>query len=354
MICSYHLTSRKYLKKRIVIFTWYFAWIHVCNCAAAQAPPEPVNRLEYHLKQTKKELTPLNLAKVPSLTESAKIYLRYYGIHIKDIRHYFGTFNSGSHILAAHVFLPRNPKATIFLLHGYLDHTGILKNLIRLCVSQQFAVAIYDLPGHGLSSGVSCSINDFSEYVSIFGDFVELCYPHLPQPYHFIGHSTGCAIAFDYLHRVTSTNFDKVIYIAPLVRSTYWTISKAHHYLAKPFIESIPRVFFNNSSDPQFNQFLQTDPLQCRQIPLKWLEALFAWNERVEAYEPISQPVFILQGMADTVVDWEYNIPFLKRKNSSVAVKWVEDGMHHLLNERTEIRLRVLNTVKDYLKKRQR
>lgn len=321
----------------------------VLNCDAAETSPQPEDRLVYHLEQTKKGLKPLKLAQAPAMTASAKIYATYYGISFKDIRHYLGTFSSGPYVLAAHVFLPSEPKATVFLLHGYLDHSGILKHLIDLCIGQRYAVAIYDLPGHGLSSGASCSIDDFSEYVSVFNDFVDLCRCQLPGPYYFVGHSTGCAIAIDYLHRVNPKAFDKVIYIAPLVRSAYWKISKVHHYLAKPFLESVPRVFFDNSSDAEFNQFLQNDPLQCKEIPLKWVEALFAWNERVEGYRTISRPVLILQGTHDTVVDWQYNIPFLKQKNTSVAVKWIADGKHHLVNESAVIRSEVLETVKDYL-----
>jgi alpha-beta hydrolase superfamily lysophospholipase len=212
-------------------------------------------------------------------------------------------------------------------------------------------VAIYDLPGHGLSNGASCSIDDFSEYVSVFDDFLKMCRSQLPGPYYFVGHSTGAAIAIDYLHRVNSKAFDKVIYIAPLVRSACWKISKAHHYLAKPFIKAVPRVFFDNSSDPQFNRFLKDDPLQCKEIPLKWVEALFDWNGRVEGFRLISRPVLILQGTDDTVVDWKYNIPFLKQKNASVTVKWFQDARHHLVNESAAIRSEVLDSVKNYFQR---
>jgi len=153
------------------------------------------------------------------------------------------------------------------------------------------------------------------------------------------------------LHRVNPKAFDRVIYIAPLVRSAYWTISKVNHYLAKPFIESVPRVFFDNSSDAAFNQFLQNDPLQCKEIPLKWVEALFVWNKRVEGFRTISQPLLILQGTDDKVVDWEYNIPFLKQKNTSVTVKWFKDARHHLVNESAAIRSEVLKTAQDYLRR---
>ena len=335
-----------------VIFSVVVVGFSSIGSEATETSSPPEDQLAFHLEHTRKGLKPLKLTEAPTTSPSAKIYLSYYGISFnKDIRHYLGTFTSGSYDLAAHVFLPTNPKATVFLLHGYLDHTGILKHLIDLCIRQRYAVAIYDLPGHGLSNGASCSIDDFSDYISVFDEFIKMCRSQLPRPYHFVGHSTGGAIVIDYLHRVNAKAFDKVVYIAPLVRSAYWKISKAHHYLAKPFIESVPRVFFDNSSDPKFNRFLQDDPLQCKEIPFKWIEALFAWNESVEGFKPISRPVLILQGTNDTVVDWQYNIPFLKQKNASATVKWFQGARHHLVNESPAIRSEVLDTVRSYLQR---
>jgi alpha-beta hydrolase superfamily lysophospholipase len=317
-------------------------------CVAQQMTSRNAQGILYHLTQVKKEMKPLNLSQPPSLSTSAQKYLQFYEIYFPDIPQYLGTFESRGYDLSAHIFLPSQATATVFLLHGYCDHSGILKNLIRLLVNRRLAVAVYDLPGHGLSGGRACSIDDFTTYVNIFSDFIEICRPHLPQPFHFAGHSTGCAIALEYTHRISVNRFDKVIFVAPLVRSAYWTLSKAHHYLAKPFMDSVPRVFFDSSSDPEFNRFIQNDPLQCQEIPLKWVEALFAWNESIEQIKPISHPVLLLQGRQDTVVDWEFNIAFLQQKNKLARVKWFPNGRHHLLNESQAIRDDVLNTIGEY------
>ena len=319
-------------------------------CVAQQESPGNTNGLDFHLGQLKKEMKPLNLSKPPFLSSSARRYLQHYGIYFDDIPQYLGTFQSGNYILCAHLFIPPKAVATVFLLHGYLDHSGMLRNLIRLLVNQGLAVAVYDLPGHGLSGGEACTIDDFSTYVDIFSDFIDLCRSYLPQPYHFAGHSTGCSIALDFIHRISADRFDKIVFIAPLVRSAYWNLSKAHHYLTKSFMETIPRIFFDNSSDPEFNRFIQNDPLQCRAIPLKWIEALFAWNERIEKMEPISHPVLILQGSEDTVVDWEFNIVFLKQKNDLARVKWFQNGRHNLINETATIREEVLKTISSYFR----
>jgi alpha-beta hydrolase superfamily lysophospholipase len=113
-------------------------------------------------------------------------------------------------------------------------------------------------------------------------------------------------------------------------------------------MDTVPRVFFDSSSDPEFNRFIQNDPLQCQEIPLKWVEALFAWNESIEQIKPILHPVILLQGRQDTVVDWEFNITFLQQKNNMAQVKWFPNGRHHLLNETKTIRAEVLKAIGNY------
>jgi len=323
---------------------------HLSTCMALDASSQATENMSYHLQQLKKEIKPLNLSRLSETAPHISAYLKYYNLIFKDVNHFMGTFNSGAYVVTAQVFIPPNPKATVFILHGYLDHAGIQRNIIEFCLDQGFAAAVYDLPGHGLSGGKSCSISDFSDYVSVFDDFIKTCRSHLPRPYYVIGHSMGCAIVFDYLHSHSDRPFEKIIYGAPLVRSAYWTVSKAHHFFAKTFVESVPRLFIHNSSDPDFIDFLEKDPLQCQRIPLKWVEALHRWNDRIQPYPKISQSVLILQGRADAVVDYEYNIPFLRKKNDQVIVRWFENAGHQLFNEKLTIRLEVLAAARKYLK----
>ena len=55
--------------------------------------------------------------------------------------------------IAVHVYLPKNPIGTIFLLHGYFDHAGSLSFMINAALKRNYAIMTYDLPGHGNSSG---------------------------------------------------------------------------------------------------------------------------------------------------------------------------------------------------------
>lgn len=314
----------------------------------AWSPAAP-SSFEQTLHQVRVQMQPLDLGRAPVHSREAAAYFRRYGIEFDPDGHFFGHFESSGYRIAAQVFLPKTPRGSVFLLHGYLDHAGILRPLIGLLLDLDFAVAVHDLPGHGLSSGERASIGDFSEYASVLGDFVRICRPFLPRPYHVIGHSAGCAIAFEYLNETEESVFDKVVLLAPLVRSVHWFWSKVGHLLARPFVETIPRVFRRISSDPAYLEFVRKDPLQSRKIPLRWARALYAWNKRVQRYETTPQPALIVQGTEDNIVDWKYNIPFLQRKLGPVSVVWIPGARHQLINERSDLRAEVFSEIEDYL-----
>ncbi len=277
-------------------------------------------------------------------------YFRYYGIHYPSIEHYFGTFESKPHTVAAHIYKPVNAESTVFLLHGYFDHSGILANLIRACLGWGFAVASFDLPGHGLSSGERASINDFSEYAAVFNDFINLCVPSLPGPYISISHSTGGAVVMEHLAGSGGKSIlEKNVFLAPLVRSGSWKLSRIAFHLAGTFIKNIPRGKPDSSSDPEFIEYLAADPLQHWKIPAEWLHAMYEWNQRIENSGKLPSNALIIQGARDKTVDWRFNIPFMKKKFSSPKIIMIKTGKHHLINENSRIKTRVFSAIRDFL-----
>ena len=238
---------------------------------------------------------------------------------------------------------------TIFVLHGYLDHSGTAHHLIAACLERHLAVAIYDLPGHGLSSGPKAAIGDFSAYVTILQDFLTGYGHDLPQPFHLIGHSTGCAIAYEYMHHAAPIPFQEIVFLAPLVRNTGWRWSVIGYRLAKPFVNSLPRKHRDNSSDPEFLAFIENDPLQGRRLSIRFLDALYAWNQRIQGYDVLAKPVLIVQGTDDAIVDCEYNIRFLEQKLRHPKVVMIDGAKHQLANESPRIKEQVFSVVFNYL-----
>ncbi len=300
----------------------------------------------------KANLPPLEISVKREFPPQLASLFRYYGLASEAAAHRFGTFDSGTNRLAAHVYLPQAAVGSVFVLHGFFDHSGILQHLIRRCIEDDFAVAIFDLPGHGLSSGDPGAISDFAQYARIVADFVRICKPYLPSPYHLVGHSTGATIAMEVLLNGSSQNpdFDRIVLAAPLVHHRYHRLARAQLFLIKPFVNELPRRHHQNSSDPAFVEWSKLDPLQGRRMSLTWLEALYAWNDRMAGYEKLAKPVMVVQGTKDSVVDWRYNIAALQRKFSTVRLVWIEGGRHQLFNESPLIRAEVLQAVSLFLK----
>ena len=309
--------------------------------------------LQPALDQITHDLAALDLQYQSPLTPAVQAYRDYYRLTFADLDHeyFLGTFQSHDYRLVAQVFQPRQSQGTVFILHGYLDHAGIVAPLIRYCLEQRLTVAVYDLPGHGLSGGMRASIGEFAEYAAVFEDFLALCRSHLPKPFHLFSHSTGSAISLEYLAHTQQSPFDKIVFLAPLVRHVYWYPAKATYAAGKLFtVKTVPRRNSKLSSDPAFLEFLAQDPLMIERVPLQWIGALYAWEKDIRNIVPLSHPILILQGTRDSVVDGGHNVPFLQKKFSHATVKWIPDAYHHLVNECVDIKIQVFDTISSYLK----
>ena len=76
----------------------------------------------------KQSLEPLSFSALVSCPQPVHDYFAYYGLNHVSTAHYFGIFVSGRYVLAAHNYKQDSSRETVFLLHGFYDHLGILKN----------------------------------------------------------------------------------------------------------------------------------------------------------------------------------------------------------------------------------
>jgi alpha-beta hydrolase superfamily lysophospholipase len=302
-----------------------------------------------HLKKVRADLQPLEFDKIVVFSPDELAYFSYYGLRVQNSQHLFGTFSSGNKLLAAHVFKAQMAKGTVILVHGYLDHSGVWKHLLKELVDRGYSVALYDQPGHGLSTGERAAIDDFSDYLSVFEDFLHLCELNLPGPQHLVAHSMGGAIALDYLLNVDQTPLNRVVLLAPLVHTSHWNLARLGHSLGKHLSDSVPRASPKTSSDQEFLEFSRNDPLQAQQVPTKWFSALVEWNKRIAEKSPSTLPLLVIQGTADTTVDWKYNMEFIKEKFPRAEILMIEAGGHQLINETLPMRTEVIKIIADYI-----
>jgi len=290
------------------------------------------------------------MAELPA-SELEQHYFDFYGINFSryypNSSHLFGSFDAAGFKIASHCFLPESPKGTLFILHGYYDHAGIYGRAIDYGLQKQLAVVIFDLPGHGLSSGERADIESFDHYMEVLKACVQLS-EGLPAPWFCLAQSTGAAVLLNYLFSEQrqdqhSSPFEKIAMLAPLVRPHSWNSSGRWAYHASRFlIGKLKRTFTENSNDGEFLAFLkERDFLQPQVLPVQWVGAMNEWIKKFDGFPPSDLNPLIIQGQSDTTVDWHFNVPSIQDKFLTSDILYLPTARHHLVNEvehlRTEI-----------------
>lgn len=297
-------------------------------------------------EQIRRALWRLDLSVYAPLRSPLSDYCHHYGLDLENdmpVRHYCGYFEAAGFRLAAHAFLPEQARGTVFIVHGYLDHAGLYRHLICDCLSRGFAVFIYDLPGHGLSTGERVSIGEFQQYQEVLNEALAIYRHQLPGPLYAIGQSTGGAILMDHVltarTRGKAPAFKKVLLLAPLVRPAQWTQIRFGYWLIRRLKPSVPRVFRANSSDEDFLRFVrEDDPLQDRIVPMGWIGALKRWVAYMHTLPACDFPVVLVQGYKDETVDWRYNLRFVQSHFKVERFFNLPEASHQLANEREDLR----------------
>jgi len=252
--------------------------------------------------------------------------------------------------VAAHVWLPASPKATVFVSHGLFDHVGLFLDLIDELVSNGFAVLAIDFPGHGLSEGEPAVIRNFREYAEVIAQTLGELESRMPGPMYALGQSTGAAALLNYVLNQSDYSFKKLILLAPLIQPRGWKTVNTFYILLHKFRRFVKRSFTVNSHRAGFNDFLEgRDPLQPRSISVEWVGAMREWVKSFPDFSDCSLPTLVLQGSEDKTVNWPYNIPAIKSKFPHAEIEMLLGAMHHLANESDQWREPMFKKIVDFL-----
>lgn len=281
-------------------------------------------------------------------------FCRYYGIDFADrfpgLAYRVGVIASDSHTLAVYRWLQPGASCNLLLVHGYFDHTGLYARLIEYGLAQRCNVLMFDLPGHGLSSGEPVVIDDFADYGRAIA--AVLAAAEMPDlPLWSMAQSTGCAALIEFA-RQEPWPFAATVLLAPLVRPFGWQRVRIGHMLLGRFIDGVGRKFAANSSDQEFLQFVQQDPLQSRRVSLRWVGALRRWLATLPGTDLGVGPALVVQGDADKTVDWRFNIIYISTLFPGSQLEILPGAGHQLANESPTLRQCWLERVTAYLQGR--
>lgn len=289
-------------------------------------------------------------------------YLNEYQINFakefSGVRHGFGKVDTDKYTIATHYWLPEQPRATLWVVHGYYDHVGIYDHVIRFALNEGYAVLAFDLPGHGLSSGDRAAIDSFDDYGDVLAALISATESFLPRPWLALGQSTGCAVLLNYMWRFALVDesverFEKLVLCAPLVLPRGWRgfyMGRFLYALLKHFIRRLKRGEARSSHDASFNQFIMhQDCLQATHLSIRWVGAMKDWNTQFRQFAPLQKPLLIVQGTGDMTVDWRYNLPLIQQKLPQAHVHFIADAGHQLVNESDFYRAQVFDVIQRYL-----
>lgn len=279
-------------------------------------------------------------------------YAKVYKLPVSEGNYEWMWLSYKEESLFTQIFTPENQRGTVLLLHGFFDHTATNASFMRFLFEKGFQIITFDLPGHGFSGGPRFQVQTFAEYQEALRQVMNEVSRRNISQLHAVGHSTGGAIIAEAILENKLKQVDKVSLIAPLLRFNQWWVSKVSTMFLSPFIDEIPRRFRTNKKEASFMQTLKQDPLQGKEISFEWVQALIDWESQLVNKTPTEKPIQIIQGTEDYTVDADYNL-----KSYGVLFPYsdrilIDDGTHHLLNERPPQRNIVYSLILKYLQRK--
>jgi alpha-beta hydrolase superfamily lysophospholipase len=233
---------------------------------------------------------------------------------------------------------------TVILGHGYLSHARFNQRAIDFFLGKGYNVLAWDLPGHGNSWGKPGAIDDFMQYARAFDAILV----HARDKRHadtlsFVGHSTSCTVFMTWHRELWNTGastlkggpfpVDKVVFVAPLVRSWLFGLSNFGWRVGRWFIQELrPRTGAGSHRSGYKKDFF-ADPLTVKRMPVSWMEPYLAWELGSRSWMADPLPFLVVQGTSDTALDWRYNLKFLFRVYPEARAELIEKGWHCLLDE---------------------
>lgn len=237
----------------------------------------------------------------------------------------------------------RQPKAFLALVHGLGDHTSRFTHLGKALTAAGYAIAGFDLRGHGRSGGARGHTPSLDAYMQDIRRFFQLMTPRYPQIPHFLyGHSLGGLLTLAYAIQY-GAGLRGVIVTGAALRDSLQK-QKAKLALVKLLAPILPKMSVQSgldikalSHDPKIIEAYRNDPLVHYNITLGFgrtgLSAIDLCFARAKEF-PV--PLLMIHGKADKITYSSGSEEFAKLVRDAggdVTLKVWENLYHEVHNE---------------------
>lgn len=234
----------------------------------------------------------------------------------------------------------------IVMTHGLGEHCGRHRYIYKL-FSQYFNICLYDLRGHGKSSGKRGYASSFRDFTSDLGTVISyLRENYSMERYYLIGHSMGGLVTSSYMQNHVDKDFypEKVLLSAPAT-SGAGLPGKFFNIAPISLMKSLTNLpvtiplagvldITKLSHDPRVYENYITDELNVLKVHSKlFLEILYEARRVFSRPLRVSCELYCALGTRDYLVDSETTINYFQNVEKNVNLKIIEGGYHELHNE---------------------
>ncbi|ELP85314.1 monoglyceride lipase, putative [Entamoeba invadens IP1] len=242
-------------------------------------------------------------------------------------------------------WLTEGAKATLFVQHGYAEHSGRYKHVGEYFANHKYNVFMMDLPGHGQSSGIEGAprtyIDSFETYITTINQFVDTMKTKMESkniilPMFFMGHSMGGLLTSVLAGRKSEMKGFIASAPAYIIKNTglnlfSWAIQgilKFNPYLTAD-MDSPSNIITNQEVAREY----VTDPFNvCSKACAMTSLEMKSYGE-VEKDRDLDIPFYLFHGSGDTLIDVKGARIKATHLNNPVS-KYVEyPGANHVLLE---------------------
>jgi alpha-beta hydrolase superfamily lysophospholipase len=240
------------------------------------------------------------------------------------------------------------PKGIVFVVHGYVDHSGWYEELASALTADGFAVFAHDHQGWGQSDGDRGHVERFQHFVDDLLHFVDLKTARFPPKtkVFLFGKSMGGPTVLMAAMQHPEM-FDGVIGAAPAIVINPKLATPFWRTLAGAFSDWVPKLPVKQgyppeyiSRDPEVVSRFEEDPYCYHgRIRVRFAYELLQATDWVQANasdaKAVSWPFLLLQGTSDKVTIPEGSKFFFDNapENADKTLKLYEGSYHNLLQD---------------------
>ena len=232
------------------------------------------------------------------------------------------------------------PRASVVLAHGGLEHSGRYAHVAALLVASGFAVYGFDFRGHGRSGGTPGRVDRIALLIDDLDRIVALAAAREPdRPGFIVAHSLGALVALEYVSSRGTSLAGMVLSGTGIDISAIPPLQAAFARALSVLTPGLGLVKLDSSlisRDPEIVRAYDADPLVFRgKAPVRTAAVLLDSARRMSSrLGDVTIPVLVLHGGADRIASPDGARSVHAQVSSIDKRLTVYDGLsHEIFNE---------------------